>query len=192
MLILRSLLVSLLFGSLISGCGFHLRNRSSSPWPVELYDIHIRMANQYEERTIYYMLRNKLELDSPAKVYAVATKQTVILLLKSEKLKRHVLSVDPTTVKVRSYLLRYSLSYELRDFTGAVVMPLEKIVLQRDYEFLQDDVLAGEVRRDDLIRSLREEAVIRLVQRLRHFKPLSKKNILKKNKLKKKKSRKNL
>lgn len=150
------------------------------------------MANQYEERTIYYMLRNKLELDSPAKVYAVATKQTVILLLKSEKLKRHVLSVDPTTVKVRSYLLRYSLSYELRDFTGAVVMPLEKIVLQRDYEFLQDDVLAGEVRRDDLIRSLREEAVIRLVQRLRHFKPLSKKNILKKNKLKKKKSRKNL
>lgn len=167
-------MIVLLAGYLVSGCGFQLRGQSTTLWPETLTDIYIRMGDQYSERHVYYLLRKKLSLETPVKIHDKAGTNINTLLLKSENIKNHVLTVNPDNATASSYLLRYRLVYELRDSNGVVILPSEHITLQRDYDFLKDNVLAGESRQADLLASLRKEAVDRLVWRLHHFRTVKK------------------
>jgi LPS-assembly lipoprotein len=68
--------------------------------------------------------------------------------------------------RVREYLLRYLVSFRLKDSAGRELIPADTIVLERDLTYDDDAVLAKENETAFLYRDMQADAVQQLVRRL--------------------------
>lgn len=152
----------LMLAPALDGCGFRLRGASAGA--VELPNTYI--SNAGVGRGVMDALHNALR-GSGVTLADSAAAAELLLTVSGEARDRRVLSVGSTTGKVNEYELNYRLFFEVKDRTGAVLVPRERVSVVRDYRFDETAVLAKSTEEATLYREMEARAVSQIVRRLR-------------------------
>jgi LPS-assembly lipoprotein len=154
------LTILFLFASLLSGCGFHLRDA------VELPAAYQRMAiegvSPYSELGLNLKRRlqgNGIEVVEP-------TAANVILKLSQVNYQRRLLSVSAVSGKTAEYELHYSVTMSVRDRQGNVLLPEQPLRQLRDYVYDQDNVLGTGNQEAQLRKDMEHDLVGQILRRL--------------------------
>ena len=84
-----------------------------------------------------------------------------------EATTRRVLSINRSG-KAASYVVYYTVRFEVKDQQGQVLLPLQRIQLSREYRFGASDVY-GASRQEQLLRkTMRQDMAYHIVQRIQH------------------------
>jgi LPS-assembly lipoprotein len=145
-------------GALSAGCGFQPVSTAALPFET----LYVTSANYSSfgaefRRFVESYSRTRLA-DTPGSADAV-------LEILSEAQEKQILSLS-TAGRVREFLLRYRVSFRLRDRTGRELIPADTIVLERDLTYDDDAVLAKENEEAFLYRDMQIDAIQQLVRRL--------------------------
>jgi LPS-assembly lipoprotein len=146
------------FATLAGGCGFQPVNTASLPFQT-LYVTSPTYSSFGAEFRRFVESYSRTQLaDAPAGADAV-------LEILGEAQEKQILSLS-TAGRVREFLLRYRVSFRLRDAAGRELIPADTIVLERDLTYDDDAVLAKENEEAFLYRDMQMDAVQQLVRRL--------------------------
>lgn len=142
--------------SLLNGCGFHLKN--SYQLPISLQQLQLQSTDKYSEIT-------RLVKSTLIQYNATITdeKTASIIRLNTEKFERGTLSLF-SSGQLAEYELTYTLAYDLiitgrepRSFT---------VNIRRDYLDDPQTAQAKSREREQLLREIRQQAAIKIVQQL--------------------------
>lgn len=157
-------LLALIFLLALAGCGFQLRQEVTLP--PNLTSLRVETVDTYSplQRNLEQALRR-----AGASIVESAANSAVLRVFAS-RIDRLPLSVGDTG-RVQEYLLRYTVEFELIDAAAAIVLPRQKIELERDYTFDtqqafgtpgEEEVVKAELERDMVQAVLRRiDAVTR-------------------------------
>ena len=145
---------------LLSGCGFKLRGTAGGG----ALNLPAMFIQADELNPALVALRQRLGQRGVGTVNEPAAAR-LILTLGNEARQRKVLSVS-TAGKIQEYQLRYSLQFSLRDVDGVPRLASQTISLTRSYAYDDLDVMAKSEEQEALYRSMRQEAVQRIIRRL--------------------------
>ncbi|MEM9533052.1 MAG: LPS assembly lipoprotein LptE, partial [Pseudomonadota bacterium] len=136
--LLRSCLIALILGSSLgplAGCGFQLRGSASLP--SQMGRTHVALPPQ---TPLYRELRTLLAANGMALVER--DQADAVLVIDRNDLRREVQSVG-ATARVREFVLRYLVTYQLENAAGAVLVAPRNLELLREYTFVQGQVLSA-------------------------------------------------
>ena len=148
----RKLCVAMVACALVvlTGCGFKLRGEMVLP--PELSTIRVQVADQYSP------LQRNLEqaLARSGAREPRGEERGAILRIAKNRMTRWPLSVGRTG-RVQEYSMRYEVTMQLTDASGAPVVPRQDIQLERTYQFEtlraqgtpgEEEVVRAELERD--------------------------------------------
>lgn len=149
---MRLIVIQLLLVSLLSACGFHLRQ--SQELPASLSPLRIEIADPYSGLGADLgeaLQRAGLTLSEDATAPAARL-----------RISKDSVGLTPLTIgssgRVQEYALRYVVEISLTDTGGNVVLPRQEIELSRDYAFDTAQSLGSpgeeEVVREELSRDM--------------------------------------
>jgi len=141
---------------LLSGCGFQLRH--DPEWPEAWQTVRIQTPDPLSQ------LRLDLEQRLRKRLASDDSPDAVVIECSEEQLQREVLSVDDRA-RVSEYLLRYAVSFEVRR-GDEILLPTQRIVLQRDYRFDELQALGAAQEEALITTELRREMVRRILRQL--------------------------
>ena len=144
----------------LTGCGFQMRgSRSVSFDPGRVYVSEGGAAQLARElrRVFYYT--------GSASAGSVAAAD-VVVSVDNERTDRRVLSVDPTTGKVREFEMGYEAELTVRKADGTPLVENERLVFERDYVFDETAVLGKFEEERILLNELRSDAAETILHRL--------------------------
>ena len=112
----------------VSACGFHLREQVRLP--AALSTLRVETVDTFSplQRNLEQALRR-----AGATVTETANGHAVLRVFE-QRMDRLPLSVGDTG-RVQEFLLKYTVEFELVDSAGTVVLPRQKVELERDYAF---------------------------------------------------------
>ena len=154
----RNLLLLCLF-AVLAGCGFHPRNTLALA--DELGPVKVVTADPYSP--LAYGLST--DLRRAGAEAAVEGQPSSTLHVRSERIATRPLSVDRNAT-VREYESRYVVKFELLDAAGKAVVPLQEVVLAREYTY---DALrpSGSPQEQELLQTeLRREMQVAILRRI--------------------------
>ncbi len=137
--------IALLLVLILSGCGFQLRQEISLPLALSPMSIEGVAANSPLARDLIRSLEA-----GGARVVAAGEPSSSRLLIPLNDLNREVLSVGESA-RVREFMLRYLVEFELLDGAGEVVVPLQRVELIREFSF-DDRQALGAASEEALLR----------------------------------------
>jgi LPS-assembly lipoprotein len=142
---------------LLSGCGFQLRQPIALP--ATLASMRVETVDPYSP------LQRNLEqaLRQAGTRLAERPGDSAVLRVFQQRIDRLPLSVGDTG-RVQEYLLRYTVEFELVDAAGAVVLPRQKVELDRDYTFDTQQAL-GTPGEEELVKTELERDMVRTILR---------------------------
>lgn len=142
--------------SLLSGCGFHLKN--SYQLPSKLQKLQLQSSDQYSEIS-RLVTATLLQYD------ATLTKEpnAPVIRLGKEKFERGTLSLF-SSGQVAEYELIYALNYSVI-IENKEPMSFD-IAIRRDYLDDPQTAQAKSREREQLLREIRQQAAIQIVQQL--------------------------
>ena len=144
--------------ALLGACGFQPVSTAALPFQT-LYVTSAAYSSFGGEFKRFVESYSKTQLaETPGGADAVLT-------ILSESQEKLILSLS-SAGRVREYLLRYRVSFSLKDRTGRELIPADTIVLERDLTYDDDAVLAKENEEVFLYRDMQRDAVQQLVRRL--------------------------
>jgi LPS-assembly lipoprotein len=161
---MQRLLVMVCLVAMLAACGF--RPRASLAVATELGPVQVQSADPYSP------LAQGLStsLSRAGAQSAVDGEPAATLRVVSEALTTRPLAVD-SRAQVREYETRYAVKFELLDAAGAVKVPVQEVVLTREYTYdsiasagspAEQELLQRELRRDMQAAILRRlDAVLR-------------------------------
>ncbi len=134
----------------LAGCGFKLRGEMVLP--PELHAIRVQVADQYSP------LQRNLEqaLARAGAREPRGEERGAVLRISRNRMTRWPLSVGRTG-RVQEYSMRYEVTMQLTDASGAPVVPRQDIQLERTYQFEtiraqgtpgEEEVVRAELERD--------------------------------------------
>lgn len=129
----------------LAGCGFHLRGTSG----VDLSARSVVIQDQGAP-SIAVELRRELSY-AQVPVTGNVSQADLIVRLSGEQYDQRVLSVDPSTGKVREYEIGYQVTLTVTRPDGTLLAEAETIDLLRDYTFDEGSVL-GTFAQEGVIR----------------------------------------
>lgn len=138
----------LVLGLLIAGCGFQLRRELVLPPELATLNVETPDPNGALQRQLESALR---------RAGATAGKGGAVLRVLSPALEQRPLSVGATG-RVQEFLLVYRADIELVDAAGAVVMPRQRVELEREYSFDTAAAL-GSPAEEEIVRGDIEQAM---------------------------------
>jgi len=151
----------LVMALVVTGCGgYHLRGSRSADLGVSR--LHIADGGAPLLVTI---LKTELGYAGIATT-ATPVGSDAIVSITNERVDERVLSVDPDTGKVREYELAFIVDLSVSDRTGAVLMPTQRVRLDRDYTFDETAVLSKAYEVSILYDELRHDAAQTIIRRL--------------------------
>lgn len=147
--------------TLLSGCGFHLRN--ALDLPEHLGPVRVLAADRYSP--LAEQLADGLQRAGaqPAAVDAgegVATLQVV-----SEQWADTPISHDQFG-RAQEYALRYAVVFTLRGSDGSVLVPQQTVEMSRDYLAPAVDSIGKASEREMLVRELQREMAMAILRRV--------------------------
>jgi LPS-assembly lipoprotein len=150
--------------SLVS-CGFQLRGGALSQFPAGLSTLRVEMTGRLTGSHDPLQLAMEAALRRQAGVTIVTTGQVPVLVLEPEQFGSSAISV---TSAGRAGEVRVSLavSFQLRDASGAVLLPTQTVRLQREYVYDPLNVVAKEREELDLKEIMRRDVAGQIVRRL--------------------------
>ena len=145
----------------LSACGFH--PRAQLELPAALGPVAVRTSDPYSPLGLE--LATALERAGVAGAGAVEGQPSAALRITAERWRTAPLSVDQFA-RVREYVTRYRVDFQLADATGAVLVAPQTIELSREYSY-DINASAGSPAEQELIqRELRRDMQAAILRRL--------------------------
>lgn len=154
----RHFLVAGLAG-LLAGCGFSLRRLDGLPFSTLYLDAP---ADSFAGKR----LRRLLERDGAVQLVDQASAAQAVLKLTDENRRRVILSLSGAG-RVTEFRLEYRLRYSLAAQAPLSGFEPELIELNRDFTYDDAQLLAKQAEEQLLYRDMEDDAVQRIVRRLR-------------------------
>jgi len=150
--------LALVLALLLTGCGFEPVAPAEMPF-VNLYIAAPDYSSFGAEFKRYVESYSRSRLaDAPGKADAV-------LEILGETQQKQILSLS-SAGRVQEYLLRYRITFRVRDAAGNELLPPDEIMLERDLIYDDDVALAKENEEIFLYQDMRNDAIRQLVRRL--------------------------
>jgi len=148
---------------LLAGCGFHLRGSATLPFESVYIDLPPTSSVGVE-------LKRNLRAGTNAKIVEVRSEAQAIITATSETRSKTILSLN-SSGRVREFRLRYGFNYSVIDQKGQPLAAPALIVLERDYTYSDDQILAKESEEALLYRDMQTDLVQQIIRRLAAAKP---------------------
>lgn len=161
----RHLLLSVLAGGLLAGCGFKLR--SSQTFAFQTLAITPEKGGLVATDLIRYFGKSVVPL---APVRGGQLPQVVVDILDDVR-EKEVVGINASG-QVREFQLRLRVRFRMRTPQGNELIPPSNIVQQRDISFNESVVLSKEVEETLLYRDMQNDVVQQLLRRLASVKQL--------------------
>lgn len=143
----------------LSGCGFHLRDQIVVP--TQLSPLHVVSVNRYS--ALAETIAQALERGGVTVIREGG--EGAVLDIVAEQWGDTPISVDALG-RSQEFSLRYAVIFELRDGSGAVVVPRQTIELARDYVSNPTSAIGAEGERETLSRELSREMAFSVLRRV--------------------------
>lgn len=159
MLTRRGFLLGAGAASLLAGCGFSLRRLDGMPFATLYLDAPPASVAALR-------LRKLLGTDGSVKLVDKPADAEAVLTLAAEDRRRVILSLSGAG-RVTEYRLEYRLQFSLAGKAGRPSFVPEQIELTRDFTYDDAQLLAKGAEEQLLYRDMEDDAVQRIVRRLR-------------------------
>ncbi|MBL8482582.1 MAG: hypothetical protein JNJ60_10315 [Rhodocyclaceae bacterium] len=147
-----------LFGTLLAGCGFHLRGQQDLPFQsVFVPDTRGSELSSLLKRGIRTSSKAQVA-DSPKEA------QAIIVILRDQR-EKSILSLNASG-RVREFELRARFGFRVVDANGQVLVPDSEIVVRRDMTFDDSLVLAKQQEEALIYRDMQKDLVQQILRRL--------------------------
>ncbi|MDD3884459.1 MAG: LPS assembly lipoprotein LptE [Gallionella sp.] len=156
-------LLALLLTLLLSACGFQLRGHAGMPFQ----SIYLEAASA---TPLVSELRRNLEANDVT-VSNTAENAEVILNIESESQEKQILSLSGAG-RVNEYQLYFKVSLRAYDNQAHDWIPAEEMVIRRNYNYDDTQILAKQQEEAMLVQSMRDDMVQQIIRRLSRAKPL--------------------
>jgi LPS-assembly lipoprotein len=141
----------------LGACGFHLRQQVSLPAELATLRVESTAPDERLHRDLELALRR-----AGANIVEQAEGAAVLRVFEN-RVDRLPLSIGGTG-RVSEYLLRHTVEFELVDIQARVVLPRQKIELDRDYSFDTAQAL-GTPGEEELVRAELERDMVQTLLR---------------------------
>jgi LPS-assembly lipoprotein len=158
---LRALLVALLVAALAAGCGF--RPRGGLALPPDLGPLRVQAADPFSDLVL--PLQRSLQRSGALPPPAAEAERAAVLRIVSEVIDNRPLSVD-NRARVQEYLTRYLVVFELAAADGAVLVPRQEVVLEREYSFDTAAALGTPGEQEIVLEDLKRDMVAAILRRV--------------------------
>lgn len=156
---LRCVLLALLVGVVLAGCGFKLQGQASLP--AEMALTQISTQDPYSQ----FVRRLTILLEQNGAAVVEGAAPTAILEIPQDEVRKDVLSIGGTA-RIREYRVVHRVRFRLVDTSGQVLVPEQSLERSRVISFDEQDILAAtreeEFLRDELANTLSREVLRRL------------------------------
>jgi LPS-assembly lipoprotein len=156
-LMLRSTVLSLLAGIVLTSCGFHLQPKAELPAEMQ----QVRLEIQDPNSTFARRLRILLEQGGVSVVEAASA--TAVLQIPRNQVRKEILTIGDNA-RVREYRLRHIVQFSLVDGAGGILVPEQRLEQSRVLSFDEQDIL-GASQEDEQLRREMADTLARLVVR---------------------------
>jgi LPS-assembly lipoprotein len=163
---LMRLYAALLVAALVAGCGFKLRGSDGS-YNMPFHSIYVGFPDTSGLGT---ELKRNLRAGDRVVIADRPEDAEASVQVVSESRGRQILSLN-NLGRVREYLLTYTLSFQVVDTKGAVLLPPTVISLHRNLAFNEQQVLAKEAEANLLYRDMQSDLVQQIIRRVAAIKP---------------------
>ncbi len=151
-------LIFLMLAAGLAGCGFQLRGSYSLPWDT----LYLGMPETSE---MYAQIRRNIEAATPTRISKdPKAAQASLVILRNEPAK-HILSLSGTGL-VREFQLVHTFSYRIVDAGGTELKPPTQIILMREMNFDDMQILAKESEEVTIRREMQHDLVQQLLRQL--------------------------
>ena len=157
----RRLAVIVLAATLLTGCGFHLRNALNLP--ANLGPIRVLASDPYS--ALAENLAEGLKRAGAQAAPADATEGVATLQVISEQWADTPISYDQFS-RAQEFTLRYAVIFTLRRADGSVAVPQQAVELGRDYLAPAVDSIGKASERELLVRELRRDMAVAILRRV--------------------------
>ncbi|HJL60844.1 MAG TPA: LPS assembly lipoprotein LptE [Pseudomonadales bacterium] len=150
--------LGLLLLSALVGCGFHLR--STQGLEILAGNAHVSASNIYSPLT--RELENMLVSQGVDLVPASSAEYTIRIL--TERTHRRPVATSGD-ISVAEYELMMTVSFQITDASGAVVLPTTTLVTERIYSFDTESFVGSSEEEEMLSEEMRTDIANRLLRR---------------------------
>ena len=151
-------LLALCLAVTLGGCGFQLRGSANLPWETLFVDLPANNALGAE-------LRRNLRAGTKTQIVERRDDAQAILQANSETRGKTILALNSNGA-VREFRLRYSFAYRIIDRNGNDLGAPGDLLIERDYSFNDNQVLAKESEEALLYRDMQTDMVQQILRRL--------------------------
>ena len=151
-------LLALCLAATLGGCGFQLRGSANLPWETLYVDLPANNALGAE-------LRRNLRAGTSTNIVERRDDAQAILQSNAETRGKTILSLNSNGA-VREFRLRYSFAYRIIDRNGNDIGVPGDLLIERDYSFNDNQVLAKEAEEALLYRDMQTDMVQQIMRRL--------------------------
>jgi LPS-assembly lipoprotein len=152
---------------LITGCGYHLRGLASGGGGWGLGRVYVVESGA---STLAAELRNQMQIYE-VKLASNIQQADAIIHLDREKYDRRVLSVDPSTGKVREYEIGIETILSVTRLDGSELLAETPIDLRRNFTFDETSVIGKSLEESALRAEMRTDASEIILRRLQALHP---------------------
>lgn len=145
---------------LLSACGFHLRQ--PLPLAKPLQNVYIQSRNPYGDLT--RNIKQYLQM-SGAHLAASPQEASTLLNIIQETTSQDLISIN-SSQQTRQYNLRLTVSFEVTDPRGRVMIPAQTLTELRPLTLQSNQILAGSNQATQLYRDMRRAITYNLMNRL--------------------------
>ena len=150
---------------LLTACGFHLRGDAKMPFKT----LYIEAANP--DSPLIAELRTNLEANH-VQLVDKAEQAEVILNIALDLPEKQILTLGSGGL-VSAFQLRYHVSLRAYDNQQREWLPADELVLSRDYNYNDSQILAKSAEEAQLYQSMRSDMAQQIIRRLSHAKPVA-------------------
>jgi LPS-assembly lipoprotein len=152
------LLALALMGTLAVGCGF----KPVAPATVPFQNLYVT-APDYSSFGAQF--KRYVESYSKTRLAASPESAAAVLEILSERREKQILSLS-TAGRVSEFLLRYQVTFRVRDKNSRELVPTSTIALERDLTYSDEATLGKENEEVFLYDDMRNEAIQQMLGRL--------------------------
>lgn len=149
----------------LSSCGFHLRGSVDMPQWLQA----ITVINQGGASALPQIITQQLRA-YPIEICPTPEKQCYQLIVISDSFQQQISSVSSSTTP-RQYQLIYALHFTLLTPEGREVIKPSTISIVRLITMNNDRILGSNYEEDQFKQEMRQDAVLRLLNRISHAEP---------------------
>jgi LPS-assembly lipoprotein len=152
------LIAALCIAATLGGCGFQLRGSANLPWESLYVDLP-------DNNSLGAELKRNLRAGTKTRIVERRDDAQAIIQANAETRSKAILSLNSNGA-VREFRLKYQFAYRIIDKQGNDIGAPGDLLIERDYSFNDNQVLAKESEEALLYRDMQTDMVQQIMRRL--------------------------